>query len=52
MLKNQNPEQSKTHERQQGGNTSTVGEVHDSKKAKTIPENRRWDADAQKVETP
>lgn len=51
-LKNPYPEQQKTHKRQKGGNRPAVGEKHDSPKAEKIPETRRWDKDAQKVEAP
>jgi hypothetical protein len=53
MLENQNPEQHDTHKRRKGGNCPAgPGEKHDSKKAEKIPETRRWDKDAQKIETP
>ncbi len=50
-LKNQNPPQNKTHQRQGGGQTPATGEQHDSKKAEKIPASKRWDENAQKIET-
>jgi hypothetical protein len=45
MMKNPYPEQESTHERQRGGNRPATGEKHDSKKARTIPEDRRFSKD-------
>jgi hypothetical protein len=50
-VKNTYPAQHDTHERQQGGNTTTVGEVHGQPKARRIPAERRYDgADAATLE--
>lgn len=40
-LKNNYPEQEKTHERQNGGNTPVTGERHQQKKAQYVTENQR-----------
>ena len=42
-MKNQNPEQHDTHERQGGGQTPATGEKHGQKKATTISANKRYD---------
>jgi hypothetical protein len=42
MKSNPYEPQHDTHERQRGGNTPASGEKHDSKKAETITEDRRF----------